>query len=191
MKIKTLLRTLDLLNAEEIVDFNLADVYLNGIRLFPMGTTKRRDMPQLRGFPLKGSVAQIHMKHDPKGKVNVHQEFIEYVKRVKGVKTVRGAYPAKSLRGSQSELVASKVAKHVHKMLHEENSKKATQLYYTDANGTLIDGHHGWATVRVYEEATDTRVDLQCIQIMAHVDQILDWAREYTAAVGIDTKEGV
>lgn len=191
MNIEKLLHTLDQVRREAIIDFNVADVVIEGRSLFQMGDVRRRDMPQLKGFPIKGSVASNHMEADKNGKVDVSAEFVEWLRRVKGIKTVRCTSAARHLSGSQNELVASKVAKHVHKLINKESTKKIQQLYYTDPSGVLVDGHHGWASVRVYEAATNQVVNLQVVQIMAHIDQILEWAKEYTAAIGIEAKEGV
>lgn len=191
MNIDKLIRSLELVHSGEIVDFNLADVVLNGQRLFRMGDVKRRDMPQLKGYPIRGSVADRHLEKDKNGKVDVTHEFLEWLKRVHGIRTVRGVWPAKQFSGSQCELLASKVAKHAFKIAQDSSHKKLAHLYISDAQGTLVDGHHGWGSIRVVEELLGKNFNLQAIQIMAHIDQILELARIYTAAVGVDTKEGV
>lgn len=190
MNIATLNNTLELLNSSEIVDFNLGDVEIDGQKLFRLGNIKRRDMPQLKGFPIKGSIAEA-LPVDKNGKVDVQPQFLHWLKRVHKIQQVRGRTSASQLKGAQSEIVASKVAEKVPKLMRDPKHKKFTQLYVADAHNTLLDGHHAWASIRTLGVLTQVDYRLQTLNVMCHIDQLIALANDFTSMVGIETKEGV
>ncbi len=190
MTIEALNNTLTALRAQEILDFDLSTLVLDGRRVFDMGDIKRCDMPQLRGFPIKGSLAEF-FEADKKGKVDISGAFVNWLKRVHKAQIIRGVERAPALRGSQRELVASKIAGHIPKLMADPKNKKFTQLYYTSADNTLLDGHHGWGAVRCYELLTAKDVHLQVARIMMPTAQLIDLAHEFTTTVGVAPKEGL
>ena len=185
-------RTLHLLRAEEIVDFDLSRLGIDGKQVFEMGTISRGNMPQLKGFPRKGSVAE-QLPKDKNGKVDVSAEFLNYLTSVQGYTVSYARSPASELRGSQSELVASKVAKTLSKLWKNPEHKKFHQTYIVDRNCTLLDGHHGWASVRLCDVLKDIGVDtkLTVAKLDCSIEELIDAARNFTTIIGIENKEGV
>lgn len=191
MNIDCLHRTLHLLRAEEIVDFDLSSLIIDGKKVFEMGSIPRAQMPQLKGFPRKGSVA-CHLATDKNGKVNVSDEFVNYMTHRGHTHSYRRAY-ASELRGVQSELVASKVANTVAKLWKNPEHKKFHQTYFVDQEGVLLDGHHGWGSVRVYDLLQGVGGDsmLTVLKFDCSIETLVDEARYFTDAIGIENKEGV
>jgi hypothetical protein len=190
MTVMLLKNTLELVLAGSIVDFNMAATTVDGKRLFRLGDVPRDRMPQLKGFPRRGSVAE-ELPKDSNGKVMVADEFLNYLTDVLCEVVTPDVVNARDLQGSQSELVASKVAKHALKMLDKPNHKKLHATYIVSRGGILIDGHHGWAAVRCFETMTNTNVTLNVLRINCDINTLLDRARGFTAAIGIENKEGV
>lgn len=190
MNIQRLNTTLQLLRNEEIVDFDLSPVVIDGQPLFEMGEVPRNKMPQLKGFPRKGSVAACLPK-DKHGKVNVSDQFINHATDVLDISVERSASRAGELSGSQRELLASKIARHVPKLLNNPDNKKFTQTYLVDRHGILLDGHHGWASVRVWELLTGSDCALNVVVFDASIQELIEHARHFTSAIGIENKEGV
>lgn len=190
MKHPVIHETMRLLKAGKIVDFNLGDLQIDGRPMFALGKIGRSHMPQLRGFPIKNSVAEL-LPQDDKGKVDIQQQFLAWLKRTKKIQTARGTMSSNQIKGAQSELVASKVADKLPKLLANKDHKKFKQLYIVSADGTLLDGHHGWATIRLVELLTDTNHHLQTITVMMHIDELIEAAREFTEIVGVSPKEGL
>lgn len=191
MTIAKLKNTLELVNLGQISDFNLAQTTLGGHRLFEMGSIPRSKMPQLKGFPRRGSVADLLPK-DKNGKVDVTDQFLNYLANQVGLSMDEKKMEARAMTGSQSELVASKVAKHALKMLEgNPNYKKLTMNYIVAKDGILLDGHHGWGAVRCFEVLTRRNIELNVLRIKCDIHPLIEYARCFTRIVGIENKEGV
>lgn len=190
MTITKLKHSLELVDLDQISDFNLAQTTVDGKRLFDMGHIPRDKMPQLKGFPSKGSVADM-LPRDKNGKVDVTDQFLNYLTNHVGLKAKPDTVEARSLKGSQSELVASKVAKHALKMLFNPGHKKLAMIYIVSKDGYLLDGHHGWGAVRCFETLTHQNVKLDILRINCDIHPLIAYARCFTNVVGIQNKEGV
>jgi hypothetical protein len=196
MNIDRLHRTLHLLRANEIVDFDLSELVIDGKKVFEMGGIlggiPRAEMPQLKGFPRKGSVA-AQLEADKNGKVSVMEEFIDYMTNVQGYESQLMRKKASQLKGSQSELVASKIANTVQKLWRNPEHKKFHQTYVASREGILIDGHHGWASVRIFDLLQDIGDDTELIvrQFDCGIDYLIETARTFATVIGIENKEGV
>jgi hypothetical protein len=192
MNIDRLHNTLHLLRNEEIVDFDLAGLVIDGKPVFEMGSIPRSKMPQLKGFPRKGSIAE-HLPKDKHGKVNVSDEFLSYMTNVQKYECTYDRARASQLSGAQSELVAFKVAATVAKLWKNPEHKKFHQTYIVDCRGTLLDAHHGWASVRVYDLLQGTGGDtmLTVLRFDCSIEELINEARNFTTIIGIENKEGV
>jgi hypothetical protein len=184
--------TLELVHQGHIIDFNIADTTIEGKRIFQMGDVPRSKMPQLKGFPRLDSVAAL-LTADHNGKVDVAEQFVSYLTSHVGLKIENTWAYASALKGSQSELVASKVAKHALKMLANPDMKhkKFRAVYLVSSDYTLVDGHHGWAAVRCLEEATDQNIKLDVARVMCDTQTLLEHAHRFVSVVGIENKEGI
>jgi hypothetical protein len=182
--------TLAMVHRNEIVDFNLATLTYEDRRVFFMGEVDRADMPQLKGFPRGGSLA-ARLEQDRNGKVDVSQEFINWVCSTHKISLNSDLVSPDILTGSQNELLASKVARHVHKMSKDPENKKFTQNYIVSANYTLLDGHHGWAAARLHCMLTGGHHKLKVLVLGAGINELIDYARTFTQLVGVLPKPGV
>jgi len=190
MNVKRLTNTLHLLRDEEIVDFDLSDLVIEGNRVFEMGTIPRADMPQLKGYPRKGAIA-AKLEKDKHGKVDVSSAFVDYMNTNCDVTAVPKTMNAAMMRGIQSELVASKVANTVPKLMRDLTHKKFHQTYIVDQDGVLLDGHHGWASVRVWSLLKNREAFLNVLMFDTSIEHLLEQAHQFTTMVGIENKEGV
>lgn len=192
MNIDRLHRTLHMLRNEEIVDFSLSGLVIDGKPVFKMGPIPRSEMPQLKGFPRRGSVAE-HLPKDKNGKVNVSDEFLNYMTNLRGRSASEARMRASELSGVQSDIVASKVAHTISKFWRNPGHKKFHQTYIVDQKGALLDGHHGWASVRIYDLLRGWEVDtvLSVLMFDCSIQELVEDARTFTQIIGIENKEGV
>lgn len=190
MSVTNLKTTLSMLRNEQIVDFDISDLVIDGKRVFNMGDMCRDEMPQLKGFPRGGSVA-CYMEKDSKGKVDVSDEFLNWLVSTYKVKTWSQEVEPRFLSASQNELVASKVAKHTSKMAKDPKHRKFNQLYIIAKGGELLDGHHGWASVMIHDLVHGEDHKLNVLRIDMDIPKLIDCAVKYTQIVGILPKEGV
>ena len=190
MSVTNLKTTLSMLRNEQIVDFDISDLVIDGKRVFNMGDIGRDEMPQLKGFPRGGSVA-CYLEKDGKGKVDVSDEFLNWLVSTYKVKTWSQEVEPRFLSASQNELVASKIAKHTSKMAKDPNHRKFNQLYIIAKGGELLDGHHGWASVMIHNLLTEEEHKLNVLRVDMDIPKLIDCAIRYTQIVGILPKEGV
>lgn len=190
MNVAALKTSLSLLRTNQIVDFDISDLVIDGKRVFRMGEYARDAMPQLKGFPRGGSVA-CYLEKDKNGKVDVSDEFLNWLVSTYKCQTWRQEVEPQFLSGSQHELVATKVAKHTGKMAKDPNHKKFTQTYIASKEGVLLDGHHGWASVALHDLINDEEHKLNVLRIDMHIDKLIDRAKTFTQIIGILPKEGV
>src|SRR6478609_7475933 len=188
--VEKLNNTFQLLRDNEIVDFNLGDLFMYGGKVFTMGTIKREDMPQLRGFPIAGSLACV-LPQDDKGKVDVTKMFLNWIARTRNAQILTTKERPSELRAAQSELLASKVAKHTSKLARDPSYKKLTQAYIVAGDLTLVDGQHGWASLRCHEIITGVKIHMNIVKVMLPPSELVDAAREFTSMMGISPKEGL
>lgn len=194
MNLKQLDNTLTLLRAQEILDFNLISLQIDGERVFHAGHRARSEMPQLRGFPRPNSIA-ARIPADDKGKVDVTREFLSFLEQESAdgsfYKLTYGQVEARELRSSQNELVASKIAKHVGKMEKDSDHRKFNQTYIVSHDMRLLDGHHGWASVVVCDLLQESSTHIYIVKVSSDIDTLVKLARDFTNLVGIDTKQGL
>lgn len=190
MNIPQFHNTMKLLREQEILDFDLSDLMLNGKRVFTMGHIERSQMPQLKGLPRKGSVAAF-LEVDKKGKVDVQAPFLAWLADTHNVKLHYGEVGAQHIYGSQAELVASKIAGHLPKLQADPEHKKFKALYVIGSDYRLLDGHHGWAAIHLLGMLKDTTMKLRFCQANISATALVELARQFTNVVGILPKEGI
>lgn len=190
MNLTALANTLRLVRNEEIVDFNLADFKIKMDLVFKMGNVRRSKMPQLKGWPRHGSVASL-LEVDKQGKIDVSDQFLNWLFDTFKTKTWQQEVEPKFLSGAQNELVASKVARHVHKMHNDSTYKKFSQQYIVSRQGVLLDGHHGWAAVLVHGLLYAENHKLKILRVDMDIDLLLERAHTFTQIIGVLPKEGL
>ena len=135
---------------EKAPNFNLCQVSIPGTNLYCDGNKgiPREDMPQFKGTPEPGSVAD-KLPKDSSGEADT-EEFFKKMLENNGIKVSEPiAVPPDRLKATQSELVGVKVAG-MSKVLADKNHPaygKITAPIYVSNDGYVLDGHHRWAAV--------------------------------------------
>ena len=135
---------------EKAPNFNLCQVTVPGTNLYCDGNKgiPREDMPQFKGTPEPGSIAD-KLPKDENGEADT-EEFFKQMLNKQGIKVSEpAAVPADRLKATQSELVGPKVAG-MSKVLADPNHPaygKITAPIYVSNDGYVLDGHHRWAAV--------------------------------------------
>ena len=137
-------------NGEKAPNFNLCQVSIPGTNLYCDGNKgiPREDMPQFKGTPEPGSIAD-NLPKDTSGEADT-EEFFKKMLENNGIKVSEPvAVPPDRLKATQSELVGVKVAG-MSKVLDDPNHPaygKITAPIYVSNDGYVLDGHHRWAAV--------------------------------------------
>ncbi len=194
MNAKNLQLTLELVLNGDMFDFDLGTLKIDGQRVFDIGTMERDEMPQLKGTPYPGSISYM-LNKAKNGKIDITEYFIDYLERI-NIEMEHTTLHPQQLRGSQCELLASKVAKHTLKMLEAGKDvlqyKKLQQTYIVSRDDMrLLDGHHGWAAARCYELITGTNLELNVLMVKQPIENLIHMAKRFTQAVGIQNKAGL
>jgi hypothetical protein len=135
---------------EKAPNFNLCQVSIPGTNLYCDGNKgiPREDMPQFKGTPEPGSIAD-KLPKDANGEADT-EEFFKKMLENEGIKVSEPiAVPPDRLKATQSELVGVKVAG-MSKVLADKNHPaygKITAPIYVSNDGYVLDGHHRWAAV--------------------------------------------
>jgi len=183
----------------EKVNLNLCKVSVPGTNLFCGESLKgddgkpipRSEMPQLAGFPVKGSTVddEKNFPKDKAGEVNVGEAFVQSLLK-KGVKTEDIDQPASSLKASQSELKGSNVA-----FMMSPEGQKAVGLdensIFVSRDGYVIDGHHRWAA-KIGLDAKDGKfgdTKIKTRRIDMDIKDVLKAANKFTKEMGIAPKK--
>ena len=183
----------------EKVNLNLCKVSVPGTNLFCGESLKgddgkpipRSEMPQLAGFPVKGSTVddEKNFPKDKAGEVNVGEAFVQSLLK-KGVKTEDLDQPASSLKASQSELKGSNVA-----FMMSPEGQKAVGLdensIFVSRDGYVIDGHHRWAA-KIGLDAKDGKfgdTKIKTRRIDMDIKDVLKAANKFTKEIGIAPKK--
>ena len=135
---------------EKAPNFNLCQVSIPGTNLYCDGNKgiPREDMPQFKGTPEPGSIAD-KLPKDASGEADT-EEFFKKMLENNGIKVSEPtSVPPDRLKATQSELVGVKVAG-MSKVLADKNHPaygKITAPIYVSNDGYVLDGHHRWAAV--------------------------------------------
>lgn len=161
---------------EKAQAIELCNVSVPGTNLFCADNVHipRDGMPQLRGVPTPGSVADSLPK-DANGEVNIAEQFKEYMAS-QGYKIESTTEQASFLRASQNQIDGSKVASMMSAM--EKGTFKANPIFISKEN-YVIDGHHTWAATVGYALGPGkddlrmpvSRVNLPILKALSMADQ--------------------
>lgn len=161
---------------------DLCNVSVPGTNLFCAENVHitRDHMPQLKGVPTPGSVADSLPK-DSNGEVNLAQQFKDYMGS-KGYKIESTTESASLLRASQSQLDGSKVASMMSSM--EAGTFKAAPIFISKEN-YVVDGHHTWAATVGYSLADKQDLRMDVARVDLPILQTLKEANDFAASMGI------
>ena len=131
-------------NGETIKEINLCNVSVEGTNYFCEGNLgpTRVEMPQLSAdyASLPEGAPAREFEPNNRGEVELAEHFATYLQS-QGVAVTDMERPAGSMRATQSELQASKVAN----LIEPTRRGELTGAIFTSNDGYVLDGHHRWA----------------------------------------------
>jgi len=178
---------------EQAPNFNLCKVSIPGTNLYCDGNKgiPREDMPQFKGTPEPGSIAD-KLPKDENGEADT-EEFFKQMLNKQGIKVSEPtAVPADRLKATQSELVGPKVAG-MSKVLADPNHPaygKITAPIYVSNDGYVLDGHHRWAAVVAHNASNpDNQIPMNVRVIDEPIVPLVKRSNKFAEEIGIRAKK--
>ena len=178
---------------EKAPNFNLCKVTVPGTNLYCDGNKgiPREDMPQFKGTPEPGSIAD-KLPKDENGEADT-EEFFKQMLNKQGIKVSEPtAVPADRLKATQSELVGPKVAG-MSKVLADPNHPaygKITAPIYVSNDGYVLDGHHRWAAVVAHNASNpDNQIPMNVRVIDEPIEPLVKRSNKFAEEIGIRAKK--
>ena len=177
---------------EKAPNFNLCQVSIPGTNLYCDGNKgiERADMPQFKGTPQPGSLAD-KLPKDENGEADT-EEFFKQMLNKKGIDVSKPvSVPPDRLKATQSELVGVKVAG-MSKVLDDPNHPaygKITAPIYVSNDGYVLDGHHRWAAVVAHNAANPNKQIPMNIRVIDEpIVPLVKRSNEFAEQMGIRAK---
>jgi hypothetical protein len=178
---------------EKAPNFNLCQVSVPGTNLYCDGNKgiPREDMPQFKGTPEPGSIAD-KLPKDENGEADT-EEFFKQMLNKQGIKVSEPtAVPADRLKATQSELVGPKVAG-MSKVLADPNHPaygKITAPIYVSNDGYVLDGHHRWAAVVAHNASNpNNQIPMNVRVIDEPIVPLVKRSNKFAEEIGIRAKK--
>ena len=178
---------------EKAPNFNLCQVSVPGTNLYCDGNKgiPREDMPQFKGTPEPGSIAD-KLPKDENGEADT-EEFFKQMLNKQGIKVSEpAAVPADRLKATQSELVGPKVAG-MSKVLADPNHPaygKITAPIYVSNDGYVLDGHHRWAAVVAHNASNpENQIPMNVRVIDEPIEPLVKRSNKFAEEIGIRAKK--
>ncbi len=165
--------------------FDLCKVSVAGSNLFCQENigVPRVQMPQMRGLPVPGSLADRQPKN-AEGRVDVGKLFVEHLKS-QGVKVEQVDVRASHLRASQNEIDGARVADLVATRSADDLRKRP--IFVTRDN-YVVDGHHHWAALVGKGAAKDKDFKVPVYRLDTDIGTALHMANAFAKEAGIKPK---
>lgn len=178
---------------EKAPNFNLCQVSIPGTNLYCDGNKgiPREDMPQFKGTPEAGSIAD-KLPKDNNGEADT-EEFFKRMLEKEGIKVSEPvAVPPDRLKATQSELVGVKVAG-MSKVLADKNHPaydKITAPIYVSNDGYVLDGHHRWAAVVAHNASNPkNQIPMNIRVIDEPIIPLVKRSNKFAEEIGIRAKK--
>jgi hypothetical protein len=177
-------------SGEKAPNFNLCQVSIPGTNLYCDGNKgiPREDMPQFKGTPEPGSVAD-KLPKDASGEADT-EEFFKKMLEKQGINVSNpAAVPPDRLKATQSELVGVKVAGMSKALEANPNHPKITAPIYVSNDGYVLDGHHRWAAVVAYNAShPDKQIPMNIRVIDEPIIPLVKRSNKFAEEIGIKAK---
>jgi hypothetical protein len=173
---------------EKAPDYDLCQVSIPGTNLFcgdNLGIP-RKEMPQLKGVPEKGSIAD-KLPKEPNGEVNSETLFKKALEN-SGFKLTPKKIDASSLKATQSQLVGPKVVGMLGALKKDPNHPKITAPIFVSKDGYILDGHHRWAAIVGLEFSQGKKVEMNVVEVDVPIEKLVDFTNKFTEKIGIKPK---
>lgn len=169
-------------------NFDLCEVSVPGTNLFCGGNRgiERKDMPQLKGAPAKGSKAE-NLPVGQDGEVSIEKPFIESLKQ-KGVKITNKKVEASQLKSTQNQLVGAKVVGMIDALKENPQDPNITAPIFVSKDGYVLDGHHRWAAMVGLNFSSDKPVEMNIVEVDMSVDDLVKYTNDFADEMGIRQK---
>jgi putative GTP pyrophosphokinase len=176
---------------ENAPNFNLCEISIPNTNLFCENNkgVERKDMPQLKGKPVKGSRAEEVAKEQDSDSADGEELFKEHLKS-QGNKMTTKTVPAEELKATQNELVGAKVAGMTEALKNDPNHEGITAPIFVSKDGYVLDGHHRWAAHVGLKANTGKEVTMDVIEVDMDIEQLLDESNKFADDFGIAQKAG-
>jgi hypothetical protein len=175
---------------EKAPNIDLCNVSVKGTNLFcaQSKNVARIDMPQLKGVPAKGTIADM-LEKDSKGKVDLALPFVNHL-RSKGVGVEETHERVAYLKATQGELVGAKVAGIAARMRRGEFDKESP--IFISSDNYIVYSHHRWAAkVGVDYEDGMADMTMPVRRIDMPILEVLEEARTFVDRQGIPRRKFV
>lgn len=174
-------------------NFNMCEISIPGTNLFCQKSIDipRHEMPQLKGFPKPGSIADKLPKAE-NGEVDTEETFKKYLIK-KGYNLEKKSVNVLNLKASQTELVGAKVVGMTKALenLPPEKTKGITAPIFVSKDGYILDGHHRWAAMVVVamgKQNLQPPVKMDVIVIDTNAKDMINITNDFTNKIGIQQK---
>ncbi len=177
-------------SGEKAPNFNLCQVSIPGTNLYCDGNKgiPREDMPQFKGTPEPGSVAD-KLPKDASGEADT-EEFFKKMLEKQGINVSEpAAISPDRLKATQSELVGVKVAGMSKALEENPQHPKITAPIYVSNDGYVLDGHHRWAAVVAYNAShPDKQIPMNIRVIDEPIVPLVKRSNKFAEEIGIRPK---
>lgn len=178
---------------EKIPDYDLCKISIPGTNLFCQQSKNipRKEMPQLKGVPEKGSWGDKNLKKDAKGEVNGEEVFKKFLKK-KGVKLEKKNMDVTKLKATQNQLVGAKIAGMLDALANKspEETKGIREPIFVSKDGYILDGHHRWAAMVGLDiaDGNGPPVDMDVVQVDMGIEDLVNETNKFAEKIGIKPK---
>lgn len=178
---------------KNLPDFDLCKVTIPGTNLF-CGKNQgipREKMPQLKGFPEKGSKAD-KLKKNKDGEVSIEDVFRKSLEKA-GHDIKKKKIDVTKLKATQNQLVGTKIASMLDALKNKpENETKGIRApIFISKDGYILDGHHRWAALVGLDLANgggpDVKMDV--LQIDLSAKELVKYTNNFANKMGIKQKK--
>jgi hypothetical protein len=177
-------------SGEKAPNFNLCQVSIPGTNLYCDGNKgiPREDMPQFKGTPEPGSIAD-KLPKDASGEADT-EEFFKKMLEKQGINVSEpAAVQPDKLKATQSELVGVKVAGMSKALEDNPQHPKITAPIYVSNDGYVLDGHHRWAAVVAYNAShPDKQIPMNIRVIDEPIVPLVKRSNKFAEEIGIRPK---
>ena len=173
---------------EHAPTFNLCQIHIPGTNLFCGGNmgVPRLEMPQFKGVPREGSVAD-KLPKNAKGEVSADDLFHDYLNKSE-IKVLPAKVPVDRLKSTQNQLVGSKVAGMASALKANPNHPILSEPIYISRDGYVLDGHHRWAAAVGLGLTTEKPPRMNVKVVDMDIQDLLPLSKKFAEEVGVKQK---
>jgi len=180
-------------SGKPIPTYDLCKVTIPGTNLFCGGNKgiPRAEMPQLKGMPEKGSLAD-KLPKDKNGEVSIENAFKKaLLKDGHEIKTKE--IDVTKLKATQNQLVGSKIVGMLDALKNKtpEETAGIRAPIFISKDGYILDGHHRWAALVGLDLSNGGGPDIKMnvMQVDMNVTDLVKYTNKFATKIGIKQKK--